>query len=74
MLDKFTEGEGLHNLASTGKNSRSITGKGIVLTAEGWRLLFKELYQEVTDLVQSPKGAKLRIFGIRLALTPPKIF
>ena len=73
MFDKFKEGDGLHDLASLGKNSRRVTGKGQVLTAEGWRLLFQELYQESSDLAKSPKGGKLRIFGLRLAMTSPKI-
>jgi hypothetical protein len=73
MFDKFKEGDGLHDLASLGKNSRRVTGKGQVLTSEGWRLLFKELYQESSHLAKSPKGGKLRIFGLRLAMTSPKI-
>ncbi len=73
MFDKFKEGDGLHDLASLGKNARRVTGKGQVLTAEGWRLLFQELYQESSDLAKSPKGGKLRIFGLRLAMTSPKI-
>jgi hypothetical protein len=72
MLDKFKEGDGLHHLASAGKNSCRVTGKGMLLTAEGWHLLFQELYQEATDLAKSLKGDKLRIFGIRLAMTAPK--
>jgi hypothetical protein len=72
MLDKFKEGDGLHDLALSGKNLRGVTGKGYVLTAEGWRILFKELYEGNTDLAKSPKGASLRIFGLRLALTEPK--
>jgi hypothetical protein len=44
-----------------------------VLTSEGWRLLFKELYQESSDLAKSPKGGKLRIFGLQLAMMSPKI-
>jgi hypothetical protein len=73
MFDKFKEGDGLHDLAYLGKNSRRVTGKGQVLTSEGWRLLFKELYQESSDLAKSPKGGKLRIFGLRLAMTSPNI-
>ena len=72
MLDKFKEGDGLHDLAHSGKNLRGVTGKGYVLTAEGWRILFKELYEEKTDLAKSSKVARLRIFGLRLALTEPK--
>jgi hypothetical protein len=44
-----------------------------VLTSEEWRLLFKELYQESSDLAKSPEGGKLRIFGLQLAVTSPKI-
>ena len=72
MLDKWKEGEGLHDLASGGKNLRRVSGQGKVLTAEGWRLLFQELYQETSDLAKSTRGSKLRIFGLRLAKTPPK--
>jgi hypothetical protein len=73
MFDKFKEGDGLHDLPSLGKDSRRVTSKRQVLTSEGWRLLFKELYQESSDLAKSPKGGKLRIFGLRLAMTSPKI-
>jgi hypothetical protein len=73
MFDKFKEGDGLHDLASHRKNSRRVTGEGQVLTSEGWRLLFKELCQESSDLAKSPKGGKLRIFSLRLAMTSPKI-
>ena len=73
MLDKFQEGDSLHDRASTGKNLRGVTGNGKVLTAEGWRILFKELYETTTDLATSPKGATLRVFGLRLALTAPKV-
>jgi hypothetical protein len=72
MLDKFSEHDGVHDMASVGKNSRGVTGNNIVLTAEGWRLLFHELYQETSDLAKSPKGEKLRTFGLRLAMTAPK--
>ena len=72
MLDKFCEHDGLHDMASTGKNSRGVSGNNMVLTAEGWRLLFHELYQEPSDLAKSPKGEKLHTFGLRLAMTAPK--
>jgi hypothetical protein len=64
MFDKFKEGDGLNDLASLGKHSRRVTGKGQVLTSEGWRLIFKALYQESSDLAKRPKGGKLRIFGL----------
>jgi hypothetical protein len=73
MFDKFKEGDGLHDLASIGNNSSRVTGKGQVLTVEGWRFLFHELFQECSDLAKSPKGGKLRIFGLRLAMTSPQI-
>jgi hypothetical protein len=52
MPGKFKEGDGLHDLASTGKNCR-VTRKGRVLTAEGWRLHFQELYQEASNLLRA---------------------
>ncbi len=69
--DKFNEVDGLHDLALSGKNARNISGQK-VLSAEGWRLLFQEVYSEETELARSTKGHKLRIFGIRLAKTAPK--
>ena len=63
LLDKFKEGDGLHDLASTRENSCIVTGKGRASTAKGWRLLFQEVYQEATDLAISPKGSKLRILA-----------
>jgi hypothetical protein len=72
MLDKFKEGGGLHDLASTGKNSRRVTRKGRVLTAEGWYLLFQEVYQEAFNLAKRPKGDKLRSVGPQLTMTAQK--
>jgi hypothetical protein len=72
MQVKFVEGEDLHNMAFSGKNACCIIGNSTALNAQGWCLLFQELYQEATNLVLSPKGAKLCIFGIRLALTPTR--
>jgi hypothetical protein len=55
MFDKFKEGDGLHDLASLGKNSRRVTGKGQVLTSEGWRLLFQEFIKKAPI---SPRALK----------------
>jgi hypothetical protein len=73
MLDKFKQGDGFHNMASTGKNSCSVAGKGrVLMTVKGWRLIFQALYQEATNLAKSLKGDRVRIFGIWLAMTAPK--
>jgi hypothetical protein len=72
MLDKFQEGNGLHDLATFGKNAESGPGKGRNLTDKGWCLLFHELHEETTELSMSNKGDKLCIFGILLAMMAPK--
>jgi hypothetical protein len=50
-------------------------GNGMALTAEGWHLLFQKNYDKKPppELFKSPKGDKLHIFGVRLAMKAPKI-
>ncbi len=72
LEDKFQEGPySLHNLAATGKNSRGI-GLKETLLAQGWKELFKSLFETIDDLSGTESGDRLCMFGLRLAKTPPK--
>jgi hypothetical protein len=62
----------IHNLALKGKNIRGLR-TGAHLTTAGWKSLFTEVFESETDLAKSIKGETMRIFGIRLALTDPKL-
>jgi hypothetical protein len=68
--DKYSEDPlSLHNVAAAGKNACGVD-LGKVLLAEGWKDLFRELYETTTDLSQE-LGNKLSVFGLRLAMTAP---
>lgn len=70
--DKFREGPySLHNLAATGKNYKG-TGLKETLLAEGWKILFQDIFENITDLSGTEKGDSLCMFGLRLAMTPPR--
>ncbi len=72
LEDKFQEGPySLHNLAASGKNSRGV-GLKQTLLAEGWKNLFKGLFETIEDLSGTETGDRLCMFGLRLAKTPPK--
>ncbi len=72
LEDKFQEGPySLHNLAASGKNSRGV-GLKQTLLAEGWKNLFKGLFETIDDLSGTETGDRLCMFGLRLAKTPPK--
>ncbi len=62
----------IHNLALKGKNIRGL-GTGAHLTTAGWKSLFTEVFEAKTDLAKSIKGETMRKFGMRLALTDPKL-
>jgi hypothetical protein len=72
LEDKFREGSySLHNLAATGKNYKRM-GLKETLLAEGWKLLFTDLFEKTIDLSGTEIGDSLCMFGLRLAKTPPK--
>jgi hypothetical protein len=62
----------IHNLAAKGKEIRGL-GTGAHLTTAGWKSLFTEVFETETDLAKSIKGETMRKFGMRLALTDPKL-
>ena len=62
----------IHNLALKGKNIRGLR-TGAHLTTAGWKLLFTEVFETETDLAKSIKGETMRKFGMRLALTDPRL-
>ena len=62
----------IHNLAAKGKNIRGL-GTGAHLTTTGWKALFTEVFETETELATSIKGEAMRQFGMRLALTDPKL-
>jgi hypothetical protein len=62
----------IHNLALKGKQIRGL-GTGAHLTTAGWKSLFTEVFETETELAKSIKGESMRQFGIRLAITDPKL-
>ena len=70
----FGEGYGVrtvHNLSMKGKKLRKLE-TGAHLTAEGWKHLFKEVFETQTDIAKSIDGEIIRNFGVRLGKTDPK--
>ena len=60
----------IHNLSQKGKKLRGLHS-GAHLTADGWKSLLQEMYDEASELANSIDGERIRRFGIRLALTDP---
>jgi hypothetical protein len=60
----------IHNLSQKGKKLRGLHS-GAHLTAEGWKSLLQEMFDEESELANSIEGKRIRRFGVRLALTDP---
>jgi hypothetical protein len=43
-----------------GKKLRALLQIGVHLTAKGWKALFKEVYEEQTDIAMLINGQKIR--------------